>query len=179
MGFMALHVDTLGFSFILGALFLFLFAQAAKRASIDAPRGFQNFIESIIDFIDDNVRGSFNGKNPMVAPLALTTFIWIVLMNTMDLVPVDWLPVLAQKISAGIFGIDPHHVFLKVVPTTDPNMTFGMSIGIFLLILYYSVKEKGLGGFIGELTLHPFGKWMLPANLFLEGVNLLAKPVSL
>jgi F-type H+-transporting ATPase subunit a len=170
MGFMAFHVDTLGFSFVLGALFLFFFARAAKRASIDAPSGFQNFVESIIDFIDDNVRGSFSGKNPMVAPLALTTFIWIILMNTMDLVPVDWLPSLAAAI-----GID----FLKVVPTTDPNATFGMSIGIFLLILYYSVKEKGLGGFVGELTLHPFGKWMLPFNFFLEGVNLLAKPVSL
>ena len=175
---MAFHVDTLGFSFVLGVLFLFLFAKAAKRASIDAPSGFQNFVESIIDFIDDNVRGSFKGQNPMVAPLALTTFIWIFLMNTMDLVPVDWLPVLAQKIG-GLFGADPHHVYLKVVPTTDPNMTFGMSIGIFLLILFYSVKEKGFGGFVGELTLHPFGKWMLPANLFLEGVNLLAKPVSL
>jgi F-type H+-transporting ATPase subunit a len=170
MGFMAVHVDTLFFSFILGALFLLLFARAAKRASIDAPSGFQNFVESIVDFIDDNVRGSFSGKNPMVAPLALTTFIWIVLMNTMDLVPVDWLPSLAAAL-----GIE----FLKVVPTTDPNATFGMSIGIFILILYYSIKEKGLGGFVGELTLHPFGKWMLPANLFLEGVNLLAKPVSL
>ena len=170
MGFMAFHVDTLGFSFVLGVLFLFLFTMAAKRASIEAPSGFQNFLESIIDFIDENVRGSFSGKNPMVAPLALTTFIWIILMNTMDLVPVDWLPSLA-----GAMGVH----FLKVVPTTDPNATFGMSIGIFLLILYYSVKEKGLGGFVGELTLHPFGKWMLPFNLFLEGVNLLAKPVSL
>lgn len=170
MGFMAIHVDTLGFSFVLGALFLFLFTRAAKKASIEAPSGFQNFVESIVDFIDDNVRGSFNGKNPLVAPLALTTFIWIVLMNTMDLVPVDWLPVLFAAM-----GVE----YLKVVPTTDPNATFGMSIGIFLLILYYSVKEKGLGGFVGELTLHPFGKWMLPANLFLEGVNLLAKPVSL
>lgn len=170
MGFMAFHVDTLGFSFVLGVLFLFLFAMAAKRASIEAPSGFQNFLESIIDFIDENVRGSFSGKNPMVAPLALTTFIWIILMNTMDLVPVDWLPSLA-----GAMGVH----FLKVVPTTDPNATFGMSIGIFILILYYSVKEKGLGGFVGELTLHPFGKWMLPFNLFLEGVNLLAKPVSL
>jgi len=170
MGFMAFHVDTLGFSFVLGALFLFFFARAAKRASIDAPSGFQNFVESIIEFIDENVRGSFSGKNPMVAPLALTTFIWIILMNTMDLVPVDWLPSLAVAL-----GID----FLKVVPTTDPNATFGMSIGIFLLILYYSIKEKGLGGFVGELTLHPFGKWMLPFNFFLEGVNLLAKPVSL
>ena len=170
MGFMAFHVDTLGVSFVLGALFLFFFARAAKRASIDAPSGFQNFVESIVDFIDENVRGSFSGKNPMVAPLALTTFIWIVLMNTMDLVPVDWLPTLFAAM-----GVE----YLKVVPTTDPNATFGMSIGIFLLILYYSVKEKGLGGFVGELTLHPFGKWMLPFNLFLEGVNLLAKPVSL
>ncbi len=170
MGFMAVHVDTLGFSFVLGALFLFLFARAAKKASIDAPSGFQNFVESIVDFIDENVRGSFSGKNPMVAPLALTTFIWIILMNTMDLVPVDWLPSLFHAM-----GVE----YLKVVPTTDPNATFGMSIGIFILILYYSVKEKGLGGFLGELTLHPFGKWMLPANLFLEGVNLLAKPVSL
>ena len=170
MGFMAFHVDTLGFSFVLGALFLFFFARAAKKASIDAPSGFQNFVESIVDFIDENVRGSFSGKNPMVAPLALTTFIWIVLMNTMDLVPVDWLPSLFAAM-----GVE----YLKVVPTTDPNATFGMSIGIFILILYYSVKEKGLGGFLGELTLHPFGKWMLPANLFLEGVNLLAKPVSL
>ena len=170
MGFMAFHVDTLGVSFVLGALFLFFFARAAKRASIDAPSGFQNFVESIVDFIDENVRGSFSGKNPMVAPLALTTFIWIVLMNTMDLVPVDWLPTLFAAM-----GVE----YLKVVPTTDPNATFGMSIGIFILILYYSVKEKGIGGFAGELTLHPFGKWMLPANLFLEGVNLLAKPVSL
>ena len=170
MGFMAVHVDTLGFSFVLGALFLFFFARAAKKASIEAPSGFQNFVESIVDFIDENVRGSFNGKNPLVAPLALTTFIWIVLMNTMDLVPVDWLPTLFAAM-----GVE----YLEVVPTTDPNATFGMSIGIFILILYYSIKEKGLGGFAGELTLHPFGKWMLPANLFLEGVNLLAKPVSL
>ena len=170
MGFMAVHVDTLGFSFVLGALFLFFFARAAKKASIEAPSGFQNFVESIVDFIDENVRGAFNGKNPLVAPLALTTFIWIVLMNTMDLVPVDWLPTLFAAM-----GVE----YLKVVPTTDPNATFGMSIGIFILILYYSIKEKGLGGFAGELTLHPFGKWMLPANLFLEGVNLLAKPVSL
>jgi F-type H+-transporting ATPase subunit a len=170
MGFWAFHVDTLGFSFVLGALFLFIFAKAAKRATVDAPSGLQNFIESVIDLIDDNVRGSFKGKNPMVAPLALTTFIWIVLMNTMDLVPVDWLPYAAQ-----LMGIE----YLKVVPTTDPNATFGMALGIFLLILFFSIKEKGLGGFVGELTLHPFGKWMLPFNLFLEGVNLLAKPVSL
>ncbi|HAY41117.1 MAG TPA: F0F1 ATP synthase subunit A [Gammaproteobacteria bacterium] len=170
MGFWAFHLDTLGFSFILGSLFLFLFYSVGRRMTAETPSGIQNFIESIVDFINENVRGSFNGKNMMVAPLALTTFIWIVLMNTMDLVPVDLLPYLASLI-----GIE----YLKVVPTTDPNATFGMSIGIFLLILYYSIKEKGAGGFAAELMFHPFGKLMLPFNLFLEGVNLIAKPVSL
>jgi F-type H+-transporting ATPase subunit a len=178
MGFMAVHLDTLGISFILGAIFLFLFYRVSRKMTADTPSGIQNFIESIVEFIDENVRGSFNGKNPMVAPLALTTFIWIMLMNTMDLVPVDWLPYLAQTVGSW-FGADPHHVFFKVVPTTDPNATFGMSIGIFILILYYSIKEKGAGGFASELTFHPFGKKMLPFNLFLEGVNLIAKPISL
>jgi F-type H+-transporting ATPase subunit a len=145
----------------------------------------QNFIESIIEFIDENVRGSFNGKNPLVAPLALTVFIWITLMNTMDLVPVDWLPSLAQYIGANFFGVDPHHVYFKVVPTTDPNATFGLSIGVFILMVYYSIKNKGIGGFTAELTLHPFESknpiikvLLIPANFFLEFVSLIAKPVS-
>lgn len=152
--------------------------------SCETPSGFQNFVESVIEFINENVRGSFNGKNPLVAPLALTVFIWIVLMNTMDLVPVDWLPVLAQKIGV-LFGADPHHVYFKVVPTTDPNATFGMSIGVFILMLYYSIKNKGIGGFTAELTLHPFESknpivkvLLIPANFFLEAVSLLAKPIS-
>ena len=106
----------------------------------------------------------------MVAPLALTIFIWIFLMNAMDLLPIDWLPRLA-----GLSGLP----FMKVVVSTDPNATFGMSLTVFALVLYYSVKMKGLGGFVGELTLQPFGKWGMPANLLLEGVNLIAKPVSL
>jgi F-type H+-transporting ATPase subunit a len=178
MGFMAFHLDTLGVSFVLGILFLLFFYRIGKKMTAGAPSGSQNFIESIVEFIDENVRGSFSGQNPMVAPLALTTFIWIILMNTMDLVPVDWLPYIAQQVG-GFFGADPHQVFFKVVPTTDPNATFGMSIGIFFLIIYYSIKEKGPGGYAGELLFHPFGKLMLPFNLFLEGVNLIAKPVSL
>jgi F-type H+-transporting ATPase subunit a len=153
--------------------------------TVETPRGMQNFIESIIEFIDENVRGSFNGKNPLVAPLALTVFIWITLMNTMDLVPVDWLPSLAQYIGATFFGADPHHVYFKVVPTTDPNATFGMSIGVFILMVYYSIKNKGIGGFTAELTLHPFESknpimkvLLIPANFFLEFVSLIAKPVS-
>jgi F-type H+-transporting ATPase subunit a len=170
MGFSAFNVDTLGISLVLGLLFIWLFGRVAKSASTGVPSGAQNFVEWIIEFIDNSVRGSFTGRNPLVAPLALTIFVWIFMMNFMDLVPIDWIPGLA-----GALGLP----YLKVVPTTDPNATFGMSISVFLLVLYYSVKMKGVGGFVGELTLQPFGKFGLPANLFLEGVNLIAKPVSL
>ena len=184
MGFMAVHLDTLGVSFVLGSLFLWLFYRVGKTMTTDTPSGIQNFIESVVDFIEENVRGSFNGKNPLVAPLALTVFIWIILMNTMDLVPVDWLPELAKKIGS-LFGADPHHVFFKVVPTTDPNATFGLALGVFLLMLYYSIKIKGFGGFTAELILHPFESknifiklLLIPANFFLEAVSLVAKPIS-
>jgi len=178
MGFWAVHVDTLFFSLLLGGLFLWFFKKVADNVTSDEPGGAQNFVEWIVDFVEDNVRGSFSGKNPLVAPLALTIFVWIFLMNLMDLVPVDLIPSLLQMV-ASLFGADPHHVFLRVVPTTDPNTTFGMSLTVFLLIIYYSVKIKGFGGFVGELTLQPFGKWGVPANFVLEGVNLLSKPLSL
>jgi len=170
MGFWAINLDTTIISFVLGALFLFIFARAAQKASAGVPNGLQNFVEWIVEFIDTSVRGSFTARNDMVAPLALTIFAWILLMNLMDLLPIDYLPLIAH--AAGI-------PFLKVVPTTDPNATFGMSIGVFVLVIYYSIKMKGLGGFVGELTLQPFGKFGLPANIFLEGVNLIAKPISL
>lgn len=170
MGFWAFNVDTLGFSILLGVIFSFVFWKAAQKATPDAPTGLQNFIEMIIEFVDTSVSDIFHSRNALVAPLALTIFVWIFLMNLMDLVPVDLIPYTAQL--AGVH-------FLKIVPTTDPNATLGMAFGVFLLILYYSIKIKGVGGFIGELTLHPFGKWMLPFNLFLEGVNLISKPVSL
>lgn len=170
MGFMSVNLDTMGFSILLGVLFLVLFRMVAKKATASTPGGVQNFVESMVEFADNSVRGSFTGRNPMVAPLALTLFIWIFLMNFMDLLPVDWLP--GAAVAMGI-------PFMKVVPTTDPNATFGMSIGVFLLVLYYSFKMKGVAGFVGELTLQPFGKWGMPANLLLEGVNLIAKPVSL
>jgi F-type H+-transporting ATPase subunit a len=170
MGFWAINVDTLFFSIALGALFLWFFRKVALSATSDTPGPAQNFVEAILDFVDENVRGSFSGRNPLVGPLALTIFIWIFLMNLMDLVPIDLLPWLA-----GMVGV--HH--LKIVPTTDPNATFGMSLAVFGLVVYYSIKMKGVGGFLGELTLQPFGKWGMPANFLLEGINLLSKPVSL
>ena len=178
MGFWAIHVDTLFFSLATGLLFLWFFARVAKRATAGVPGGAQNFAEWIVEFIDQNVRGSFSAKNDLVGPLALTIFIWIFLMNAMDLVPIDYLPWLVQSIAA-LFGADPHHVYLRVVPSTDPNATFGMSLAVFALIIYYGIKIKGLGGFLGELAFQPFGKLGAPVNLVLEGVGLIAKPISL
>jgi F-type H+-transporting ATPase subunit a len=151
-------------------LFCFFFARAAKKATVGVPTGFQNFVEMIIDFIDDNVKSVFHHKNPLVAPLALTVFVWIFLQNLMDLVPVDWIPELAK-----LMGIH----YMRVVPSTDVNATAGMAIGVFILILYYSIKQKGLGGFAAELAFQPLPKWALPFNLFLELVGLIAKPISL
>lgn len=178
MGFWAVHVDTLLFAWLLGGLFLAVFKWVADRATAEVPGHAQNVVEWIVDFVNENVRGSFTGHNPLVAPLALTIFVWVLLMNSMDLIPVDLLPFLFQHLMVAL-GADPHQVFLKIVPTTDPNATFGMSLVVFILVLYYSIKVKGIGGFIGELTLQPFGKWGMPANLLLEGINLLSKPVSL
>jgi F-type H+-transporting ATPase subunit a len=170
MGFWAINLDTLSVSILLGVILLFLFRLVAKSATSAVPSGGQNFVEWIVEFVDNSVRGSFSGRNALVAPLALTIFAWIFLMNLMDLIPVDWVPHLAKALGVPFF---------RVVPTTDPNATFGMALSVFALVVYFSVKVKGVGGFVGELTLQPFGKYGLPANLFLEGVNLIAKPVSL
>ncbi len=170
MGFWAINVDTLGMSLLLGIVFLLMFRSVAKTAVTGVPGGLQNFVEWIVEFVDSSVCGSFSGKNLLVAPLALTIFIWIFLMNLMDLLPVDWVPHLALALGVPFF---------KVVPSTDPNATFGMSLAVFALVIFYSIKMKGAGGFASELAFHPFGKAGLPANLFLEGVNLIAKPVSL
>ncbi len=170
MGFWAIHIDTMFWSIFLGALFLWGFGKAAKTATSGVPGPWQNFVEWVIEFIDETVRGTFSAKNDMVAPMALTLFVWILLMNLMDLVPVDWIPHLAS-----LLGIP----YMKVVPTTDPNATFGMALAVFGLMLYYNVKVKGPGGFFGELAFQPFPKFLMPVNLLLETVSLISKPVSL
>ncbi|MGB1238682.1 MAG: F0F1 ATP synthase subunit A [Pseudomonadales bacterium] len=170
MGFWAINVDTMLWSIGLGLLFIWLFSKVAATATSGVPGKMQNFIETIIEFVDENVKGVFHYKNNLIAPLSLTIFVWVFLMNTMDLVPVDWIPFVAQQM-----GIP----YMKVVPTTDINATLGMALAVFALILYYSVKMKGIGGFMAELSFQPLGKAFLPFNLFLEIVGLLAKPVSL
>ncbi|TRX73798.1 F0F1 ATP synthase subunit A [Pseudomonas mangiferae] len=180
MGFWAFHVDTLGVSVILGVLFILLFRAAARRATSDRPGALQNLVEVMVEFVDGSVKDTFHGRNALIAPLALTIFVWVFLMNFMDLLPVDWLP----KLIALVTG-DPH-VFSRVVPTTDPNATLGLALSVFALILFYSIKVKGIGGFLGELALHPFSSKnilvqivLIPVNLLLELVTLIAKPISL
>jgi len=177
MGFWAVNLDSIGISLLLGLVFLFLFRMAARRATTGVPGGLQNFVEWIVEFIDSSVKGSFTGRNPLVAPLALTIFIWVFLMNFMDLISIDYGPKVAA--ASGLH-------FFKLVPSTDPNITFGLALSVFALVLFYSVKVKGIGGFLGELTLQPFQAQsipmkivFLPVNLFLETVNLISKPISL
>jgi F-type H+-transporting ATPase subunit a len=170
MGFWAFNVDSIGWSIFLGALFLGIFKWAIPK-NTDTPSGLQNFVEMCIEFIDDNVQSLFGStNNKLIAPLALTVFVWILFMNLMDLVPVDFIPEFAKSL-----GIE----YFKVVPTTDPNITLGMAFAIFILTIYYSIKIKGTKAFIAELTLHPFGKWLIPVNFVLEMVNFIAKPISL
>ena len=179
-GFWAWHVDSLAWSIALGLLFIFGFRAVAKKATSGVPGKFQAFIELIVEFVDDNVKSTYHGKSDLIAPLALTIFVWVLLMNLMDLVPVDWLPSIAGLIGQYGFGMDPHDVYMKAVPTTDLNVTFALALGVFVLILYYSIKMKGFGGFTKELTMQPFNHWaFIPVNFILETVTLLARPLSL
>lgn len=169
--FWSLNVDTLAISVILGGLFIWLFRRVAKNATSGVPGKLQCFVEMIVEFVDENVKDTFHGKNDLIAPLGLTIFVWVFLMNLMDLIPVDWLPM-----AAAAAGVE----YMKVVPTTDMNATFAMSLSVFILIVFYSIKIKGVGGFVKELTMNPFNHWsMIPFNFLLEGVALLAKPISL
>jgi F-type H+-transporting ATPase subunit a len=180
MGFMAIHVDSMLWSIGLGFLFLLIFARIAKRAHSGVPRGAQNLLEMIVGFIDQTVKDGFHHKNAMIAPMALTIFIWIILMNAMDLVPVDWIPMFMAWVTG-----DPHF-FFKVVPTTDPNVTLGMGFTVFGLMVYFTIAKKGFMGFVKELTLHPFHspKWyvnilLVPINFALEAISWISKPISL
>jgi F-type H+-transporting ATPase subunit a len=169
MGFWAINLDSMGWSIFLGVLFLWVFRKVAKSVSVENPGRLQSVIEVLVEFVDGSVKDTFHGKSPLIAPLSLTLFVWIFLMNFMDLVPVDYLPLLFQ--SAGV-------EYMKVVPTTDVNITFGLSLSVFFLMIFYSIKIKGFGGFFGELAFQPFGPKLFFVNLPLELVSLVAKPLS-
>ena len=178
---MALNVDSMFWSLFLGLLFIWIFGSAARKASTKTPSKFVTAIEMIVEVIDSSVKDAFHGKSKLIAPLALTVFIWVFFMNVMDLIPVDWIPRAAA--AAGI-------PYMKVVPTTDVNVTFGMSIAVFILIIFYTHKAKGPLGLLKDLTLHPIAPptkglgllgapFVIAFNFILETVALIAKPVSL
>jgi len=176
-GFWAVHLDTIIVSWIVGIFFLTVFRTAARSASSDVPNPLQNFVEFLYDFADSQVKDTFHGKSKLIGPLALTVFLWVFLMNFMDLIPVDLLPMIVS-----LFGVE----YLRVVPTADPNQTLGMAIGVFLLVIFYSITVKGALGFLEELTCTPFKPkqtvlkiLMVPVNLFLKLIEEIAKPVSL
>ena len=179
--FWTINVDTMGWSVVLGLVFIWLFGRAAQKSSSGKPSKFQALVEIVVEFVDGSVKDTFHGKSRLIAPLGLTIFVWVFLMNFMDLIPVDWIP-----LAAGAVGIP----YMKVVPSTDVNITFGMSIAVFFLIIFYTIRNKGLSGFIGELTLHPIAPptkglgliaapFIISFNFILESFALLAKPVSL
>ena len=175
--FTVINYDTVFFSVLLAVVFFGLFWLVARKATAGVPGKAQNFVELIVSFVDTQVRDTFHGTSRLIAPLALTIFCWVWLFNFMDLVPVDLLPWAAR-------GAGVEH--LKVVPSTDLNATFALSLTVFALIIFYSIKMKGLLGFIGELTLQPFRvknvlvqALLVPVNFILESVTFLARPVSL
>ena len=173
-----IHWDSVFFSVALAILFGGSFYLAARKAKSGMPTKFQNFIELLIEKVNEQVDGAFShGASSLVAPLGLTIFCWVLLFNAMDVLPVDLLPAIAH-------GAGFEH--LKVVPSTDLNVTFALSLTVFVLIIYYSIKMKGLGGFISEFTLQPFSAknpilkvLLIPANLILEVVPFIARPISL
>ena len=175
--FSSIHLDSVFFSVVLAILFAGSFYLAARRATSGVPGKFQNFVELVVEFVDTQVKDSFHGTTKLIAPLALTIFCWVFLFNAMDVLPVDLLPAIGQ-------GLGIEH--LKVVPSTDVNVTFAMSLTVFVLIIYYSIKMKGLGGFIAEFTLQPFSSnnkvvkvILIPFNFILEIIPFLARPLSL
>ena len=170
-GFWTLHLDTLFFSAFLGGVFVWFFKSAADKATSGVPGLAQNFAEMLIEFVDTQVKDSFHGKSELIAPLALTIFCWIFLWNLMDMFPVDLLSTVGA-----MMGLE----YLRVVPSTDLNATFAISISVFCLIIFYNLKIKGLWHFSKELLFHPFDHPLLiPFNILLNFVEYLAKPISL
>lgn len=172
-GFWSIHIDTFFVSLTLGFIYLFIFILLARRAKIENPGKFQLFFELVLEMVSTQVKDVYHGgKSKVIVPLALTIFCWIFLMNLMDLLPVDLINFLNHT-----FG-DPETKW-RIVPSADVNATFAMSVSVFFLIIGYSIKAKGLGGWMKELISAPFGIYALPLNIIFQLLELFTKPISL
>ena len=173
--------DSIIFSVLLGVVGCFLLWRAARKATSGVPGRFQAAVELMVEMVEGQAKGIVHNANSrkLVSPLALTVFVWIFLLNAMDLLPVDLLPFIWQKI-VGATGGDPHHAYLRSVPTADLSVTMGLSLGVLITCLVYNVKIKGLGGWAHELIAAPFGDhWALyPFNFLMQIIEFIAKTVS-
>ena len=168
--FWTLHVDTLATSVVVGLFMVFAFWLATRKATAGVPGKWQAFVEIVLEFVDKQAKDAYHGPSRLVTPIAITLFCWILVLNGFKLIPADFI---AMPLHA--LGLE----YWKPVPTADLNATFGLSLSVFFLMIFFALRAKGLGGFIHELFTAPFGKWMFPANLLLNAVELLSKPVSL
>jgi len=179
--FSVVNFDSIVFSTLLGVLGCFLLWKAASKATSGVPGRFQAAVEILCEMVESQAKGIVHNANSrkLVAPLALTVFVWIFLLNAMDLLPVDLLPLIWEAIY-GMSGHDSSHAFLRVVPTADLSITMGLSVGVLITCLVYNVKIKGIGGWIHELFAAPFGDhWALyPFNFAMQVVEFVAKTVS-
>jgi len=166
------NLDTILWSVAMGVIGITLMWLAARRATSGVPGRFQAFVEMIVEMVEDQSKAIVHGNRTFIAPLALTVFVWVTLMNAMDFLPVDLFAFILSKLGFG-------EMHFRVVPTADLNGTLGMSLGVLALMLYYSVKIKGLGGWIHELFAAPFGIYMAPFNFLLNVIEYAAKTVSL
>ena len=168
--FWVLNVDTILVSIVLGFLFVLSFWLVARKANTGVPAKWQSFIEVLVEWVESSVKETFHQKNDLIAPLSLTIFVWVFLMNFMDLIPVDLFPRLM-----GYAGVS----HFKLVPTADPSATFALSITIFLLVIYYNFKAKGPLKLGKEVLSKPFGIWLFPINVVFRFIDELVKPMSL
>ncbi len=179
--FSVFNIDTIFYSVLLGALGCFLLWKAASKATSGVPGRFQAAVEMLVEMVDAQAKGIVHSANSrkLVAPLALTVFVWIFLMNAMDMLPVDLIPWIWEHI-VGATGGDPHHAFMRSVPTADLSMTMALSLGVLIVCLVYNVKMKGVGGWIHELFSAPFGSHPLlwVPNFLMQVIEFIAKTVS-
>ncbi len=179
-GFWSINLDVMLWSWILAGTIMYLGYKVGKNINPDKPTGWQNFFEIMIDFVSSQVKETFGSRpSPLVAPLALTVFLWVFLMNAMDLIPVDLIPKITQLIATGVFGADPHHVYMKVVPTTNLDTTFALALSVFFLSIYYHFTIKGPASYFKMFLFHPFGKAAMPFNIIMTSVEEFTKPLSL